>query len=139
LLLLLHLATVRPELLKCLEPRELARLAGLCRFAYAQVTTDTGSLNAVNPWKLNPVRDYAHFRKLGWQGAGIQKGLMAAWPRGVGVKRQMCEWLTRAPRVLDLDYCQIDERCGIVFAWRLWRRENKNYWLLGQVNCIGEP
>ena len=64
LLMILKLQTVRPELLEWLKARELARLACLNKFTYAKISADTYSMNFVNPCKLNPIKDWAHFNKI---------------------------------------------------------------------------
>ena len=56
--------TVRPDMLECLLAHELARVACLNKFTYAKISADIYSINFVNPWKLNSIKDWAHFTKL---------------------------------------------------------------------------
>ena len=76
MLVLLTLQTVRPELLEWLKARELARLACLNKFTYAKISADTYSMNFVNPWKLNPIKDWAHFNQF----MRLMKVLEIEWP-----------------------------------------------------------
>ena len=76
MLVLLALQTVKPELLEWLKARELARLACLNKFTYAKISADTYSINFVNPWKLNPIKDWAHFNQF----MTLVKFLEIDWP-----------------------------------------------------------
>jgi hypothetical protein len=59
----------------CLEPRELVRLASLCWFTRSRIIADARFMNAVNRWKLNPARDWAHFHALMRLQAALAKAL----------------------------------------------------------------
>ena len=94
---LIGMQTVRPEILEYLRVRELARVACLCKFTYAKISADIYSMNFVNPWKLNPIKDWAHFNQFMRLQKELMKVLEMEWPVKVYLATQ--EYLEKGPLI----------------------------------------
>ena len=90
---IMGMQTVRPDTLECLLARELARLACLNKFLNSKITKDIYSMNFVNPWKLNPIKDWAHFSRF----MRLMKFLEMEWPDKVNPETQV--YLEKAPLI----------------------------------------
>ena len=80
-------------MLEWLKARELARLACLNKFSYAKISKDTYSMNFVNPWKLNPIKNWAHFNRF----MRLVKVLEMEWP--VELKEDTLKYLEKGPLI----------------------------------------
>jgi hypothetical protein len=146
LMLLLKTQTIRPELLEWLRARELMRLAGLCKFAYAKISGDKYMMAFANPLKLNPAQDWPHFCHLTKLHEALARVMEGKLPPRVSLRPSTSRWLQRAP-ALDWAVIKVAEwKSKPTHLWLRWARTETRrtgdhyvYWVTGQVNQLGKP